>query len=141
MNRKRMRRRSRQRHGFTLMEVLLVLIILVLLGGTASLFIINIQKGAYVKAATNQIHQFKEALDLYRLNVGAYPNAQQGLNALIQAPAESAAKWEGPYVKTAMIPNDPWDMPYKYEYVNAEQIQISSAGPDKTEGTQDDIRF
>ena len=139
MNRKYRRRRAHRRQGFTLIEVLLVLIILVLLGGTATLFFINVQKGAYINAAKNQINQFHSALDLYRLNVGTYPSDQQGLTALISPPAENAAKWQGPYVKTPNIPNDPWETPYKYTLVNADQVQISSAGPDKTEGTADDI--
>jgi general secretion pathway protein G len=119
--------------------VLLVLIILVLLGGTATLFFINVQKSAYIKAAKNQINQFESALDLYRLSVGAYPSEGQGLNALISPPPENAGKWEGPYVKTPTIPLDPWETPYKYTLVNADAIQITSAGPDKTEGTADDI--
>jgi len=139
MNRKYRRRRSHRRQGFTLIEVLLVLIILVLLGGTATLFFINVQKGAYVNAAKNQINQFKSALELYHLNVGTYPSEQQGLTALISPPAENSAKWQGPYVKAQTIPLDPWETPYKYTLVNADNVQITSAGPDKTEGTADDI--
>ena len=140
MKRRMMRRRSRRRQGFTLMEVLLVLIILVLIGGTASLFVINMQRGAFVDAAKNQINQFQQALDLYRLHVGMYPSEQQGLNALVASPGDlsSPTKWRGPYMKTT-IPNDPWETPYKYRVISAEQVQITSAGPDKTEGTADDI--
>jgi general secretion pathway protein G len=119
------------------MEVLLVLIILVLLGGTATLVYTNIQKNAYKKQAANQINQFKAALNLYRLDVGSFPSDQQGLTALISAPPDSS-KWAGPYVDK-QLPNDPWETPYKYTVVNADQVQITSAGPDRTEGTSDDI--
>ncbi len=134
------RPRRRPRHGFTLMEVLLVLVILVLLGGTAGLFFINIQKNAFQDTARTQITQFKQALDLYRLDVGSFPSEQQGLEVLHTPPSDlsNPQKWRGPYLKDA-IPKDPWDMPYKYTIVDANTVQISSAGPDRQEGTQDDV--
>lgn len=132
--------RRRRRSAFTLMEVLLVLVILVLLGGTAGLFFINIQKGAFQDTARTQINQFKQALELYRLHVGTYPGDQQGLEALRVAPADlsNPNKWRGPYIKDE-IPLDPWDRPYKYVKVSEEEVQISSAGPDGVEGTPDDV--
>lgn len=126
--------------GFTLMEVLLVLVILVLLGGTASVFFINIQKNAYMDTARTQINSFKQALDLYRMDVGSYPSEQEGLQALINPPTSAAnpAKWRGPYLKDA-IPLDPWDSPYIYRLIDANTVQVISVGPDKMEGTADDI--
>lgn len=126
--------------GFTLMEVLLVLVILVLLGGTASVFFINIQKNAYMDTARTQINSFKQALDLYRMDVGSYPSEQEGLQALINPPTSVAnpAKWRGPYLKDA-IPLDPWDSPYIYRLIDANTVQVISVGPDKMEGTADDI--
>ena len=138
-----MRRSLRVRRvpkGFTLMEVLLVLVILVLLGGTASVFFINIQKNAYMDTARTQINSFKQALDLYRMDVGSYPSEQDGLQALLVPPTNAAnpSKWRGPYLKDA-IPNDPWDNPYIYRVIDANTIQIISLGPDRMEGTADDI--
>jgi general secretion pathway protein G len=135
------RRRQRRSHGFTLMEVLLVLVIVVMLGGTASLFFINIQTNAYKDAARNQINQFKQALDLYRMDVGMYPTDQQGLSVLHSAPTDlsNPAKWRGPYMKDE-IPADPWENPYKYVKVSESEIEIISFGPDRVEGTEDDVR-
>ncbi len=132
--------RRRTSQGFTLMEVLLVLVILVLLGGTASVFFINIQKNAYMDTARTQINSFKQALDLYRMDVGSYPTEQEGLQALLVPPASlsNPAKWRGPYIKDA-IPNDPWDNPYVYRLIDANTVQVLSFGPDKMEGTADDI--
>lgn len=133
-------RRRQRRRAFTLMEVLLVLVILVLLGGTASLFFVRIQTSAFQDAARNQINQFKQALDLYRMDVGMYPSDQQGLEVLIAPPADlsNPAKWRGPYIK-GTIPRDPWENPYKYSLLDAENVQIVSFGADRAEGTQDDI--
>jgi general secretion pathway protein G len=135
------RRRSRRSGGFTLMEVLLVLVIILLLGGTASLFFVNIQTRAYEDAARTQINQFKQALDLYRMDVGMYPTEQQGLSVLHSRPGDlsNPAKWRGPYMKDE-IPNDPWENPYKYIKHSEEKVEIISFGPDRVEGTEDDVR-
>jgi len=123
------------------MEVLLVLVILVLLGGTAGLFFINIQKGAFEDTARTQINQFKQALELYRMHVGMYPNDQQGLEALRVQPGDlsNPSKWRGPYIKEE-IPLDPWENPYIYTKISEDEVQIRSAGPDRVEGTPDDIQ-
>jgi general secretion pathway protein G len=65
-----------------------------------------------IKATRAQINSFQKALDVYRLENGAYPNQQQGLNALVVAP-QGSSKWNGPYLQKT-IPNDPWDHPYIY---------------------------
>ncbi|GIW92303.1 MAG: type II secretion system protein GspG [Pirellulaceae bacterium] len=133
-------RRARRSRGFTLMEVLLVLVILVLLGGTASVFFINVQKNAYIDTARTQINSLKQALDLYRMDVGSYPTEQEGLEALRTPPASlsNPTRWRGPYMKDP-IPNDPWDNPYVYRILDADTVQIISFGPDRMEGTADDI--
>lgn len=134
-------RPSRRNRGFTLMEVLLVLVIVVMLGGTASLFFVNIQTNAYKDAARTQINQFKQALDLYRMDVGMYPTEQQGLAVLHSPPSDlsNPAKWRGPYMKDE-IPLDPWENPYKYTLLGPDKVEIISFGPDRVEGTDDDVR-
>jgi general secretion pathway protein G len=140
------RRTLRSRRGFTLMEVLLVLSILVILGGTVSFFFIGVQKNAQMDAARTQISNYKTALDIYRLNVGMYPTDQEGLEALKVAPSSLAnpAKWQGPYIEVELA-NDPWDLPYVYSTVQSGvaagemKPQIVSFGPDRTQGTEDDI--
>ena len=134
-------RSKRRQRGFTLMEVLLVLVIVVMLGGTASLFFVNIQTNAYKDAARTQINQFKQALKMYRMDVGMYPTEQQGLTVLHQAPSDlsNPGRWRGPYMEDE-IPLDPWENPYKYVLLGPDRIEIISFGPDRVEGTEDDVR-
>ena len=133
-------RRRRRRRGFTLMEVLLVLAILVILGSMVGFFIAGMQKTAYQDLARSQIGMFENQLDAYRLHVGTYPNANQGLQALRTPPADlqNPAKWRGPYSQKE-IPADPWGNPYQYELVGPEQVRIWSWGPDGADGTEDDV--
>ncbi len=98
--------------GFTLLELLVVMVILGLLAGyVAPKYFGQIGKSE-VKTAKAQIAAFESALDQYRLDAGHYPTTEQGLAALvIQPPGE--VKWTGPYLKKA-IPPDPWGRPYLY---------------------------
>jgi general secretion pathway protein G len=65
-----------------------------------------------IKTARAQIDALEKGLDQYRLDVGRYPTTEQGLQALIQAPPETA-RWQGPYLRKA-VPLDPWGKPYQY---------------------------
>lgn len=132
--------RSRRRRGFTLMEVLLVLAILVILGSLVGVSIFQMQKNANVRAAKTQIGMIEKALTAYQVDMGSYPSSQQGLDALMAVPADArnAAKWSGPYLEK-QIPGDPWGNPFTYELTSPEQFQITSPGPDGSAGTADDI--
>ena len=132
--------RRRRRGGFTLMEVLLVMAILVILGSMVGVYVIGMQKSAYDDAARTQIGLFKTQLNAYRLHVGSYPTGTQGLNALLEQPADlkNPTKWRGPYADDT-IPNDPWGSPYQYELTNADVYRIWSWGSDGVNGTDDDI--
>lgn len=137
----RLRRRlPRRRSGFTLMEVLLVLAILVILGSMVTYYFVGAQKKAYARAAQSQIGMFERMMTDYRLDVGTYPTTAQGLEALRTAPTEltNANKWGGPYVSKA-IPLDPWGNPYQYELVDADNFRIWSWGPDAQDGTGDEV--
>lgn len=138
-----MKRRTGRRGGFTLLEVLLVLAILVIMGSTVTYYFIGAQQKAYGKQAASQISMIENMLSAYHLDVGAYPTSSQGLAALRTAPPEMAStnKWQGPYAQKD-IPLDPWGHPYQYELAGGErgeQIKVWSWGPDQTSGTQDDI--
>jgi general secretion pathway protein G len=132
--------RRRRRQGFTLMEVLLVLAILVILGSMVGFFIAGMQKGAYQDLARTQIGMFENQLDVYRLHIGSYPNTNQGLQSLRVPPADlqNPAKWRGPYSQKE-IPTDPWGNNYQYELIGPEQYRIWSIGPDGVSGTEDDV--
>lgn len=99
--------------GFTLLELLVVMVIIGLLAGyVAPKFFAQIGKSE-VKVARAQIDGLEKALDQYRLDVGHYPSTEQGLKALNEPPANET-KWAGPYLKKA-VPSDPWANPYVYK--------------------------
>jgi len=133
----------RRPKGFTLVEVLLVLVILVVIASLAVTAYGPIQKRAYINAAKTQIGAFDTPLETYRLDIGDYPSTDQGLEALREAPSDLADpdKWGGPYLGKA-VPNDPWDQPYQYEYPGTHDENLPdiwSMGPDLQDGTDDDV--
>jgi general secretion pathway protein G len=132
--------RNRSREGFTLLEVLLVLSILVILGSTVTFYFVGAQKRANTRQAKNQMNIFEQLLTAYHMDVGGYPNTAQGLAALRVMPAELAStqKWGGPYANKD-IPLDPWNNPYQYELMGAEEYRIWSWGADGMDGTADDV--
>jgi general secretion pathway protein G len=137
-----MKRRSRRRsRGFTLMEILLVLAILVVLGSMVTVGYVQIQKKAYIDAARTQVKALEDAVDVYMLNVGTCPSSQQGLDALLAPPPDLLVpqKWAGPYLKQSQLPIDPWNQPYNYEQIDATQYRIWSNGPNAVAGDEDDI--
>lgn len=79
-------------------------------------------------------------LQAYNFNVGSYPTTEQGLQALISAPAGVNKRWSGPYIKS--MPMDPWGRPYNYRYPgthNPSSFDVWSSGPDGVSGNADDI--
>lgn len=99
--------------GFTLLELLVVMVIIGLLAGyVAPKYFSQVGKSE-VKVARAQMDAIDKALDQYRLDVGRYPSTEQGLAVLTVRPS-SEAKWAGPYLKKA-TPPDPWGKPYQYK--------------------------
>jgi general secretion pathway protein G len=98
--------------GFTLIELLVVLVIIGLLATMVAPNFIGQSEKAKPKAARAQLEQFRNALDMFQLDVGRYPTTEEGLQALRQRPS-SAPRWSGPYVRDE-IPSDPWGRPYVY---------------------------
>lgn len=126
-------RRAPDQHGFTLLELLVVLVILGLLAGyVAPKYFAQIGKSE-VKTAQAQIGALEKALDQYRIDTGHYPFNDQGLAALTRQPAEEA-KWAGPYLKKA-VPDDPWGKPYQYKMPGEHsEVDIFSLGRDGVAG-------
>jgi general secretion pathway protein G len=129
--------------GFTLLEVLLVLVILVTLAGLAVGTYDGIRRGANIKAARTQIGLFESQLALYQMALTTYPGTDQGLEALRNPPTDlvNPDSWEGPYLDKP-VPLDPWGNPYQYlcpGKSNPDKYDLWSFGPDLTDGTADDI--
>ena len=99
--------------GFSLLELLVVMVIIGLLAGyVGPKYFAQIGKSE-VKATKAQIDALGKSLDQYRLDTGHYPTTEQGLSALVTKPANES-KWEGPYL-TKAVPTDPWGKPYVYK--------------------------
>jgi general secretion pathway protein G len=104
---------SRNDAGFTLLEILVVIVILGLLIGLVAPAVLRQLGGARVSIAHQSIARIGSVLDMYKLDVGSYPTTDQGLQALAQAPA-GVSNWNGPYVQSGQVPVDPWSRPYVY---------------------------
>jgi len=129
----RIRRRER---GLTLVELLVVLLIIGLIAAFAVPQVMRYLGGARQDAAAVQINQLSGILDLYRLDVGHYPTASEGLDALLEQPS-GADGWNGPYVKKAESLVDPWDNPYQYRIPGQNgEYDLYSLGADGVEGGQ-----
>ena len=132
--------RRRQRRGFTLMEVLLVLAILVILGTLVGVAFTRVQRSSYEDAARIQINAFKTGLQLYYRDFGHYPKDLEDLR--VRPGGAEADRWKGPYLEED-IPPDPWGRPYQYELgqdeFNEDTYYITSMGADGQPGTDDDV--
>ena len=138
-------RSNRRRQAFTLLELMIVLVILVLLFAMVGPRLLGSQKKADIKAAKTQIGNLEAALELYAVDMRTFPSSEDGLQALLEPPSDerAATKWDGPYLDDDVLPLDPWDNPYEYEYPPTHNTRdfpdIWSLGPDGEADTDDDI--
>ena len=133
------RSRVRSENGFTLVEMLLVLVILATLAGVVVPRFVDRAEQGRRTAAKTQIAHFGVSLDCFEVDVGNYPQGGDGLQDLVVQPRD-ATGWKGPYVKE--IPLDPWGHTYLYECPSkhgAKAYDLSSVGRDGRAGTDDDI--
>lgn len=120
--------------GFTLLELLVVMVIIGLLASfVAPRFFDQVGKSE-IKTARAQLDAFDKALATYRLDTGRYPTSEQGLKALVERPADEP-KWSGPYLAKA-LPPDPWGRAYAYRQPgdNGREYELVSLGKDGQRG-------
>jgi general secretion pathway protein G len=126
--------RRRRVRGMTLIEILVVLVLIAIVMGIVGGNFIGQGEKAKAKAAKIEIGQISQSLDLFKLEVGRYPTSQEGLQALVAAPA-GVPNWNGPYWKKGTVPKDPWGNEYKYAAPGtAGPYDITSLGADGKEG-------
>jgi len=130
------RDRTREK-GFTLIEILIVMVILGLLAALVGPRMFGQERKARQRTAKMQITDLEVALDIYRLEVGRYPATEEGLQALRENPGE-LERWDGPYLKKG-VPPDPWGNPYVYESPGEHgDYDIISLGADGSPGGEGD---
>ena len=131
-------RNKRRPVGFSLIELMVVLVILGLLTGLVGPRLFGRVDASKVQTAETQIKMLRGALQTYRLDIGSYPSTAEGLAALMNPPADIADYWNGPYLEDE-LPLDPWREPYKYEHP-AQTLQgfaLYSLGADSESGGED----
>lgn len=124
---------ARLRRGFTLLELLVVMVIIGLLAAYVGPKYFSQIGKSEVKTSKAQIAGFEKALDQFRIDVGSYPNTEQGLAALFTRPP-NLTRWDGPYLSKS-VPPDPWGRPYLYKSPGDHgEFDISSTGRDGRPG-------
>ena len=120
--------------GFTLLELLVVLVVLTLLAGLVGPQVMKHVGSSKSKTAYLQIEELHTALELYHLEHDAYPINEQGLAVLVEKPA-GAVKWNGPYLRKPVLPKDPWGRDYHYRHPGEHGLfDLYSLGADNVQG-------
>jgi general secretion pathway protein G len=139
-----LKRKDRKREkGFTLVEIMIVLALVVMLGSYAGVKLIGMFNKGKQDIARTQIAGFGQALQAYYLSHSYYPTTAQGLQSLIARPSVGKVPEnypEGGYLGKKELPKDPWGNEYRYVCEDGQNFTITSAGPDGQEGGTDDIK-
>ncbi len=131
--------------GFTLLEMLVVLVIMGLLAGLVGPQLLSRVDTSKVSAASTQARMLKTSLETMRLDIGRFPTKEEGLELLNDPPKDErlARRWHGPYLSEA-VPLDPWGNPYVYAPESDSYLVLYSMGADGKaggEGTDADVGF
>lgn len=129
---------SSRRRGFTLLELLVVILIIGLLTGIVAPRFLGQVSRSEVTTARAQLDAFEKALHAFRLDTGHFPSGGQGLRALVEQPAEET-RWRGPYLQ-GDVPVDPWGTAYQYRSpgANGRDYELMSYGRDRAPGGEGD---
>lgn len=132
--------RQMNQQGYTLLELLVVLVILGLMIGFATPKVLGYLSGARTDAAELQVLQLGSALDLFYLDNRRYPGTDEGLEALVADPGDLVT-WKGPYLKRGDLPDDPWGFAFQYEGPgDGEPFALFSLGADNAVGGEGEDR-
>lgn len=132
--------RCAKSHGFTLLELMVVLLILAMLASIAAPQVIKHLRKAKVETAHVQIEALGASLDFFQVDLGRYPTAEEGLKALVERPGKES-RWDGPYIKKDASLIDPWGEPYRYAVPGRRaEYDLYTLGADKKEGGEGDSR-
>jgi general secretion pathway protein G len=129
--------RHKSVQAFTLIELLLVLVILGVLAAIVVPPLVNRPRDAKERATVMQISVIKTSLGTFNIDNSRYPSTEEGLEALVNAPAELVDSWKGPYLPE--MPADGWGRPFVYRLENGGTFFLLSFGADGAENTADDI--
>lgn len=132
-------RTTKRQHGFTLIEIMVVVVILGILAATIIPQFIGTTQDAKVGAAKAHIAVLESALEQFNVNMDRYPTTDEGLKALVEPVEGGSAKWRGPYVK--QLRADPWGNPYQYRRPGVHKTggyDLWSRGADSADGGEGD---
>ena len=132
-----LRHSLRAQRGMTLVELMVVVTVLALMATAVSISVVKVLSQSKIGKAKGDISTLTTAMDFYYNIEGDYPGQGKGLQALEEPGADGKR-----YIRQPKIPQDPWKQNYVYRYPgtrNSDAVDICSKGPDKQEGTQDDI--
>jgi general secretion pathway protein G len=134
---------SRAVRAFTILEILVVIAIAGMLIGLVVARLEGVFNSSKLDIASMFVKSsIKIPLQQYCMHMGDYPSTADGIQVLLTAPTNKADRWRGPYLSENKIPLDPWGEPYQYRYPgtkNKQGYDVWSKGPDKQDGTEDDI--
>ena len=139
MRLEKLMRSMHKRSGFTLIELMVVVVIIAALAGMVLPRVLPASTEAKVNIAKGDMASISVALKMFKLHNDRYPTTAEGLGALVQAPA-SSRNWKGPYLDRVEMPKDPWREEYLYRFPgvnNSYGFDIWSLGPDGVEGSDD----
>ncbi len=138
----RLRMMKTRRQGFTLLEIMMVVIIIGIMVSLVVPRLTGRRRSAEIAQAKNQMDAIETSLMMFEGDTGGFPSGDDGLQALIEKPGDvDEEDWNGPYFRGGQIPKDPWSNDYQYVFPgqNSTDFDLWSYGPDKQDGTDDDI--